>query len=80
MSLCADFEFRVTHSTAGLGERGRVVVIGRDPRDALVSSYFYAVKLSVGEAVILLRPPLHLADVLTGIEKGCHYNDSLADG
>ena len=39
-----------------------------------------AAGLAVGETVILLHPPLPLVGVSIGMERGCHQNDSLADG
>ena len=36
--------------------------------------------LAVGETVILLHPPLPLVGVSTGINRGCHQNDSLVNG
>ena len=36
--------------------------------------------LAVGETVILLRPPVLLVGVSTGMERGCQQNDGLADG
>ena len=36
--------------------------------------------IAVGETVILLHPTLPLAGVSIGIKRGCHQNDSLADG
>ena len=37
--------------------------------------------IAAGETVILLQPPpLPLVGVLTGINRGCDQNDSLADG
>ena len=36
--------------------------------------------VAVGETVILLHPPLSLVGVLIGIKRGCHQNESLADG
>ena len=38
------------------------------------------VGVAVGETVILLHPSLLLAGVLIEINRGCHQNDSLADG
>ena len=37
-------------------------------------------RLAVGETVILLHPPLTLAGVSIGMERGCQQNGSLADG
>ena len=39
-----------------------------------------AVRLAVGETVILLHPPLPQTGVSIGIERGCQQNDSLANG
>ena len=36
--------------------------------------------LAVGETVILLHAPLPLVGVSIGMKRGCHQNDSLADG
>ena len=36
--------------------------------------------LAIGETVIVLHPPLPLVGVSIGMERGCQYNDSLADG
>ena len=35
---------------------------------------------AVGETVTLPHPPLPAAGVSIGMERGCHQNDSLADG
>ena len=37
-------------------------------------------RVAVGETVILLHPPLPLVGVVIWINRGCHQNDSLADG
>ena len=36
--------------------------------------------VAVGETVIVLHPPLPFAGVSIGIKRGCHQNNSLADG
>ena len=35
---------------------------------------------AVGATAVLLHPPLHLGGVSIRMERGCHRNDSLADG
>ena len=47
-----------------------------DPR----RTWRWPARLAVGETVILLHPPLRLAGVSTGMERGCQQNGSLADG
>ena len=39
-----------------------------------------ASRLAVGETAILLQPPLPLVGGSIWMERGCHQNDSLADG
>ena len=49
-------------------------VFGADPLHDM------GVALAVGETDILLHPPVPLSGVSIGINRGCHQNDSLADG
>ena len=37
-------------------------------------------QLAVSETAVLLHPPLPSAGVSIGMKRGCHQNDSLADG
>ena len=37
-------------------------------------------RMAVCETVILLHPPLPLVGISIGIKRGCHQNDSLANG
>ena len=60
-------------------------LIGPDPlrvdgRIAGVDTRGAAVDLAIGKTVILLHPPLPSVGVSIEINRGCHQDDSLADG
>ena len=56
------------------------VAICDSVRETLDLDCFDRADVAVGETVILLHPPLPLVDVSIALERGCHRNNSLADG
>ena len=60
--------------------RSLVLIAARNLNAQMVALLVHRAALAVGETVILLHPPLPLAGVSIGTERGRQQNDSLANG
>ena len=80
IDTAADYGGHQAHVGAAVREALAAGVVSNRSQ-LFVTSKISPESLAVGESsVILLHPPAPLVGVSIGMERGCQYNDSLADG